>query len=111
MGWPRKSAVCRLYRETQVGSFLLVFVPKNHVGNYDAIGNALLGPDPSPASCTASPAYLRNHCRRVQWSDLPEHWQQAFRLWLSTPPGRTRGFWKVGLGTRQSNTPKRQEGE
>src|ERR1700688_4903305 len=97
MGWPRRNDVCRLYREKKDKSFLLVFNPTNACGNHDAIGNAIAGADPCLASCSVSPDYLLTNCRRVQWSDLPKDWQRSFRLWLTTPPKRLRGLWKVGV--------------
>jgi hypothetical protein len=65
---------------------------------YDAIANVYYGPRPSLASCSISPAYLLSGgIKRVQWCEVPEEWQAAFRRWLpdGVGPKAIRGFWLV----------------
>jgi hypothetical protein len=100
MGWPRKHESCRLYQERKDKSYLLVITENGlHNGAYEAIANVYYGPDPSLCSTSVSPLYLLNHCRRVQWSDLPDEWQRAFRVWMGEWdqfPEQIRGLWRVG---------------
>jgi hypothetical protein len=107
MGWPRKNEVCRLYQEKKDKSYLLVnIIDGRSNGTYGAIGNALTGSSPSLASTGASPGYLLNKCRRVEWSELPLEWQDAFWHWLESDcqhPSDIRGFWRIG------NKPKKRE--
>lgn len=100
MGWPRKNEIMRIYRERDGGYiFLNVADGPNIWGRYDAIVNVHAGPRPSLCSGGVCMDYIRqNWLKRVQWSDLPEEWQSAFRPWLhadSLAPDQIRGFWKV----------------
>lgn len=104
MSWPRKNEVCRLYQERKQKSFLIVFPDQtNGKGDYDAIANAYDGPNPSLCGVTVGPLYLLNCCRRVQWSDLPENWQRAFRNIIEGTPETIRGFWKIGQQPKKSD--------
>ena len=104
MGWPRKNEGCRLYRERADKSYIMVIVEngRNGRGHFDAIGNVMAGDTPSLASTSAADDYLQSKCCRVQWSDMPEVWQKAFRRmmegWDQTPE-EIRGLWKVNAKT------------
>lgn len=95
MGWSRKNDIARIYRE-RGGSHIVVFPDQvNGRGMIDCIGNAYAAPGPSLASTSVDPGYLRR-CKRVQWSDLPQDFKNAFKHWLIDPPESIRGFWKIG---------------
>ncbi len=100
-GWPRKDEGLRIYRDRD-GSYLLMD-PERFNGAYDAIGNVMAGPRPSLGSCRVSSDWLASGVKRVQWSELPEEWQAAFRPWLDAEPEDIRGFWLV------EQQPKRAE--
>ena len=81
-------------------SYLLVIMENGlHNGAIEAIANVYYGPEPSLCSTAVSPLFLLNHCRRVQWSDLSDEWQRAFRFWMEEwdhSPEQIRGFWRAG---------------
>lgn len=98
--WPRKDEVYRLYRERD-GSYLIVIVDDLSPPGFGAIANALSGPNPSLCYTTVSRQYIfEAGLKRVQFSEIPEEWQQAIRNYLSNdPPERPdgiRGFWTMG---------------
>jgi hypothetical protein len=106
--WPRKNEGYRLYRERD-GSHVLV-VPdavQRGTGHLDAIGNAFAGPTPTLASTSVSREWLLDAgVKRVQWSELTEEWQAAFRRWLDDEkPEDIRGFWLVGQQPKQEAKP------
>ena len=105
MGWPKKNEGFRLYFERVAKTYLLIDVeslqgrdgqfPRN---SYDGVGEILVSNNPeSPAlaSCNPSPTYIYKHCQRVQWSDMPEVWQNALAKWINGEPTDYRGLWKV----------------
>lgn len=99
MGWPRQNDCCRLYQERKDKSYILVIVENGfRNGAYECIANVYSGPNPSLCSTSVSPHYILNQCRRVQWSDLSEEWQRAFRLWMEEwdqSSEQIRGFWRI----------------
>jgi hypothetical protein len=98
-GWPRKDERLRIYRERDGGYFLLEPESCELGRGYDAIANVYWGDRPSLCSCTISPAYLLSGgIKRVQWCEVPEEWQAAFRRWLpeGVGPEAIRGYWLVG---------------
>jgi hypothetical protein len=98
MGFPRSNEGYRLYQEKAMKSFLMIIMEngKNGSGSWDAIANVYGGSTPSLCSTGASPDYLKNCCRRVQWSDLPEEWKRAFLAYMTEKPEDIRGLWHVG---------------
>jgi hypothetical protein len=95
-GWPRKDEGMRLYKERD-GSYLMLDVPAE--GRYhDAVANVMDGPEPSLGSCNIDRNYTyEKGCTRVQWSELPQVWKDAFMRWLGdVKPEEIRGFWLVG---------------
>jgi len=98
MGWPRKGDM-RLYQERKDKSFLLVLVCNgtNGSGQYDVIGNAFAGPNPSLCGTGADRGYLLDRCRRVAWEDMPENWQRAFTRYMTTGGEKFDPVTKVGL--------------
>jgi len=108
MGWPRKNEGFRIYFERKDKTYLLVVIPtleeleEERKGGYyrkgyEGVGEVMVNnnPDnPKLCSCNPSPGYLRN-CRRVQWTDMPEVWQDALKSWINGHPKDYRGFWKV----------------
>ena len=101
MGWPRVNESCRLYRERKDKSYILVIIEngRNNNGTWECIANCYEGSTPSLCGTSTSDGHLQNKCRRVQWSDLPVEWQNAFivymRDWDQTKPQQIRGFWRV----------------
>ena len=101
MGFPRKDDSARLYRDRSDKSYLVVVTGggRNVSGTYEAIANVYSGSSPRLGSAGVSPSFLRKNCKRVEWSDLPAEWQEAFRSWMrdwDEEPEQIRGFWKVG---------------
>jgi hypothetical protein len=97
-GWPRKHEGARIYRERD-GSYLMLFPESGDGGRYgyDAVANALVGPGTSLGSCTVARNYTYERgCKRVQWSELPAEWQQAFRRWIDVAPETIHGLWLKG---------------
>ncbi len=97
-GWPKKDEEFRLYQEKNK-AYLLVSTER-HEGfpHFEGIGNVNFHPEPPTlASTGVSPAYIyQNRLKRVEWSDLPEHWQKAFADWFEDfKPEEIRGFWRV----------------
>jgi hypothetical protein len=93
MGWPRKNEGLRVYFERKEKSYLL-YDPVNHEG----VGEVLVDNNPQKpmlASTSVSPIYLANHCKRVQWDEMPEVWQHALQSWLSDNPKNYRGLWRM----------------
>jgi len=107
-GWPRKDEGLRIYRE-RCGSYLLLDPDSKHSsfpGAYDATGNVFPGPRPSLGSTTVRANYIfQGGVKRVQWSEIPEEWQEAFRRWLDAEPETIRGFWLVGQQPKQEAKP------
>jgi len=109
MGWPRKNEGFRLYFERKDKTYLLVEIQtpeelkEERAGGYfrrgqDAIGEVMVNNDsenPKLASTTVSPTHLHKKCRRVQWTDIPEVWQDALKTWINGHPKDFRGLWKV----------------
>jgi hypothetical protein len=101
MGWPRTKDSCRLYLDRTDSSYVLVIVEngQNGQGHWDCIANVQQGSNPTLCSTGCSPEFLRTRCKRVEWSELPEVWQKAFRSmmrdWDVTDPAKIRGFWKL----------------
>lgn len=98
MSWPRKNETARVYQDRKDKSFLIIFPDNlNPAGDYDGVGNVYPNDTPILASCCISPAFIRNLYRRVQWSDMPRHWQKALCLWLPKSPKHCRGLWKMDV--------------
>lgn len=101
MGWPRKDERVRLYFERKQKSYLLIDLDateqrrKAHLSGYEGLANVLYGSMPSLCSTEISAMYLYRHCRRVQWSDMPEEWQKAMAERLCEAPENYRGLWRV----------------
>jgi len=103
MGWPKKNEECRLYFEKACKSYMIVIVEqgKNYNGHYNIVANIQESSNPCLASGSCSVMYIRNFCKRVQWSDMPAVWQKAFQNimknndWDKTNPKDIRGFWKI----------------
>lgn len=108
MGWPRKNEDARLYRERKSGAYLMVITAngRNRDGTWDAIANVYEDrSDPCLSSTGASDRYLHLRCKRVEWSELPEEWKEAFLCRMegweedgsdATNPEDVRGFWRIG---------------
>lgn len=95
MSWPRKNEVGRIYRDRD-DSYLVVFVDERIPGNgcWEAIANALIGPEPSLATTSIHPSYISERwLKRVSWDELPPEWQEAFTYFLVDDPVNIRGFW------------------
>ena len=97
MGWPRKNEGYRLYLERKDKSYIMVALANGRAtdGCLEAIAN--VHPDSHPCLMTTGvyDAYLRNACRRVEWSELPKEWQAAFLMKLDDLPVNIRGFWRT----------------
>ena len=110
-GWSRRRGGCRLYLERAEKTYLLVIEEEGPLDTFSAIGNVLAGSNPSLGSTSTDKGYLRNHCKRVEWCELPAIWKNAFRNviamneWEHTPE-QIRGFWKLG-NPEYEGTPKR----
>jgi hypothetical protein len=79
----RKKTLPRFYQERKEKSYLVVFPDqRNYSGNIEAATNGYFGPNPSLWASAVSDLYLRNHCKRVHWPDIPAEWQQALAHWL-----------------------------
>lgn len=112
-GWPRSNEGARIYRERN-GAYCMVFPEEREIGGYSAIGNVMTYPEPpSLAGCTVSRDYLLNSgCKRVQWSEIPEHWQKAFLWYLRDDgtdaepwrPENERGLWLMGSQPKAAET-------
>jgi hypothetical protein len=103
MGWPRKNEQARIYFEPKERAYLAIWPvetwPSRGSLFYSATANALNGSCPSLCGCNVEVGYLRR-CKRVQWSDLPREWKQAFREYFSRGgekfnPRSIRGFRRV----------------
>lgn len=110
MGWPRKNDGGRIYKDKKERGYFIIFMDLEHLqfGGYEAIANVLVGDSPSLGTCTISPNYLANKWpKRVEWSELPEEWQRAFRPWLGddVTPESIRGFWRAGNQPKQGVSP------
>lgn len=71
-------------------------------GSFEAVGELLIYNDPErPMLCGTSvhPMYIHNKTRRVSFDEMPEAWQNAYRMYLNqgepTPPESIRGLWRV----------------
>jgi len=109
MGWPKKNEVFRLYFERKAKTYLLVeLIPEEertelfrsgHRGEFlSAAGELMTHNDPErPVLCSCNPSseYIYKKCKRVQWSDMPEVWQDALRMWIPGKPEDFRGLWKT----------------
>jgi hypothetical protein len=104
MGWPKKDERLRLYFERKAKSYLLIDVDESRemqklrLSDYAGIGEVMIDNNPARpmlATTTVSAMHLYRHCRRAQWSDMPEVWQRALADWLTEPPENYRGLWKV----------------
>jgi hypothetical protein len=109
MGWPKKNEGFRLYFERKAKTYLLIEIPDPEVleqerkqgyyrRGYEGVGEIMVHNDPeSPklASCNPSDMHLYRKCRRVQWSDMPQVWQDALASWINGDPKDFRGLWKV----------------
>jgi len=103
-GWPKKNETARLYQDCDK-SYILVFIDDDDRGDHEAVGNVYTEPEPpSLVGCSVNNAFIYEKCqKRVQWSELPAHWQAAFRHYMRNNPGeppwnpdKIRGFWLVG---------------
>ena len=99
MGWPRKDETARIYQDVgpYKGQYFVIFLPEGRTTNYDAIANVYEGDKPSPCYTTVSIDYLQFK-KRIQWDELPEAYQNAFRYYFDDelPPKNVRGFWRIG---------------
>ena len=105
MGWPKKDERLRLYFERKAKTYLLIDLDESKEGQkalstvaYWGIGEVLIDNNPERpclATTSVSAMHLYKKCRRAQWSDMPEVWQQALGEWLTEPPENYRGLWKV----------------
>ena len=101
MGWPKKNDGARLYYERKGKSYLLVFPDlKTPDGAMEYVGEVMIDNNPERpmlASGSCSGLYLYHKCNRVQWSDMPEVWQQSLGEWLTDSPRDLRGLWKMEM--------------
>lgn len=109
MGWPKKNEGFRLYFERKGKTYLLVEISTQeeleeeraggfYRDGYSGVGEVMVDNDlesPKLASTGVSTMFLRRKCRRVQWSDMPEVWQDALNKWINGEPKDFRGLWKV----------------
>jgi hypothetical protein len=109
MGWPKKDEGFRLYFERGAKTYLLVEIStpedlKRERENgyfrtyFDGVGEILIhnNPDrPNLAPTQVSNMHIYKKCKRVEWSDMPEVWQQALAEWINGKPEDFRGLWKV----------------
>jgi hypothetical protein len=101
MGWPRKNDQMRLYRDKQ-NAYVLVFVDDERRGLHDALANVYDGSSPSLCGTQVSDRwFVQTWPKRVEWSDLPTEWKEAFMRYMDDDehpfrPEEIRGLWKVG---------------
>jgi hypothetical protein len=94
----------RIYADKQeVGAYFLIFSDQVGIRGHEALANVYPGSEPSLVGTSIGRDYFsRTWPKRVDWSDLPEEWQEAFVEYLSrgedTPfdPASVRGLWRVG---------------
>lgn len=103
MGWPKKHDEYRIYYERKSKTYLLVYV--DGLDTHNCVGEILINNDPDNprlAHMECSEYYIRkNWLKRVQWSDLPTVWQDAFKrvhfdIDPIERPEAIIGLWKVG---------------
>ena len=99
-GWPKKDETYRIYRDKDKQSYILILLDDDYRGNWGAVANVYTYPLPPSLGYTqVSTAYVSKHwLKRMQWNDLPEVWQNAFRAYMEYPfdPSAYRGLWRVG---------------
>lgn len=101
-GWPRnpEKEQLRLYADKPEGYFLVDVTEemRNPDGCFTAICNVYESSDPCLCTSSVSPVYItQNRLKRVQWSELPKEWQEAFAGYLlsNEKPENVPGFWRV----------------
>lgn len=100
MGWPKKNEEMRLYLEKKAKSYLLVFLGNEYRcpnGSQEAVGELMIDNDPDNpklCNCSVSPMHIYKKCRRVEWSEMPEVWQNALQSWLNVPANEIIGLFK-----------------
>ena len=99
MGWPKKNEDFRLYYEAGAKTYLLVSMgEKCPDGSREAIGELLIDNDPEkPKPCTTavSDMHLYKKCKRVQWDEMPQVWQDALGEYITGAPKTCRGLWRI----------------
>lgn len=105
MGWPRKHEEYRLYLDRKDKTYILVSTEmRSPDGCYSCVQELMKNNDPEHPKLTTgkvSDEYIRSHCRRVSWNDLPAVWQREFMdKWFDQPPKEDprncRGLWRIG---------------
>lgn len=96
MGWPKKDELLRLYQDKRDKAYVMV-----DTETYEGVANVMLEPEPPSLGSTSfrkgDLTDPHGDYRRVQWKDLPEHWQKAFKDWLpdDLEPEDVPGFWLI----------------
>lgn len=99
MGWPRKNEECKLYYESGTKTYLLCFIEhETSVFNLEAVGESLIDNDPEkPNLCETqvSPMHIYQKCKRVQWDEMPQIWQEKLGEYINGDPKDCRGLWRI----------------
>ena len=105
MGWPKKREEYRLYYERKAKTYLLVHIDDGQTGKHSCVGELMTNNNPEKpclfhGECSDSYIYT-NWLKRMQWNELPEVWQRAFKQFhfdiepIETPE-TIRGLWRAG---------------
>jgi hypothetical protein len=99
MGWPKKNEDFRLYYEAGSKTYLLVSMGETCPdGCREAIGELLIDNDPEkPNLCSTSVSsmHIYKKCKRVQWDEMPQVWQDKLGEYINGDPKTCRGLWRI----------------
>lgn len=100
MGWPKKNEGFRLYFERKAKTYLILEPDeRSYDGNYPGVAEVMTNNDPDrPCLGTTgvSDSFLYSHCRRASWAEMPPVWRAALASWMTEPPEKHRGLWRIG---------------